>query len=328
MTRRAALFAIALVFGAASAHADAARTAGLTLQRTTGARPAGMGEAFAGLADDANAYAYNPAGYGTLPDSQAMATYLRGIVKDQFGFLGYAHALPWGAVFAGASYFDAGTIDLNLSNGLQDTRRAQQDVVAMVGAGVGRNGPLSAGVLVKGFRFELAEEATASGVAADAGLLWRTPLRGLSFGAAVQNAGPDIRYEAEDEPIPLTGRAGAAWSIDFDRFNRLRSVPYTLILAADAVSVRRDDTAARAGLELRRTVESPLGDGHAALRGGYAADREAITIGAGALMGTFSLDYAINLFDDLDPAHRVTIGWVFRRPDGELERSRRNVLGE
>jgi hypothetical protein len=46
--------------------------------------------------------------------------------------------------------------------------------------------------------------------AADAGIVWRTPLSGLSLGSAIQNVGSDLKYEVEKEPLPQVARAGAA----------------------------------------------------------------------------------------------------------------------
>ena len=64
-----------------------------------GARPLGMGDAFVGLADQAETIYYNPAGLGWLHRSQISADYSRlhtGLDDDSsltIGFLAYAHPL-------------------------------------------------------------------------------------------------------------------------------------------------------------------------------------------------------------------------------------------
>src|SRR5688572_12530489 len=55
--------------------ADPGKTAGLTLTRTYGARPAALGEAFAAVNGDINSIAFNPAGLASLPEPQLSAIY-------------------------------------------------------------------------------------------------------------------------------------------------------------------------------------------------------------------------------------------------------------
>src|SRR5262245_34106148 len=59
-------------------YADAGRTAGSLLTRTFGARPAALGEAYAGAHGDINSIVMNPAGLATLPEPTLSAIFSRG----------------------------------------------------------------------------------------------------------------------------------------------------------------------------------------------------------------------------------------------------------
>jgi hypothetical protein len=65
---------------------------------------------------------------------------------------------------------------------------------------------------------------TATAVAADLGLLYKTPfLAGLSLGANLSNMGPKVSYidRAQADPLPTTLKAGFAYRILDQEFNKL-----------------------------------------------------------------------------------------------------------
>lgn len=303
---------VATGFCLAAHAADEGRSGGITLLRGMGARPAGFGEAFAAVSGDIQSIGVNPAGLATITEPALSATYLNGIVDDSFGIVHYAHRLGFGSLFAGAAYFDGGDIELNLSGGVQETRKAQQDQVGLVGFAVGADTPISFGATAKMYKFELAEEAKADGVAGDVGLVWRTPLKGFSIGGSFQNLGSDFKYETESESLPQASRAGAAYELDFQDFSKLKKIPYRALIVADAINVKDQDGAFAAGLELQADMEVSDYSGTAALRGGYNSGSESVSVGIGFRLANVFLDYVLNLLqDELDEVHRVTLGWKF-----------------
>lgn len=311
MRRPAALLIVILSAGAV--HGESGRTAATTLTRTQSAAPTAQGGAYTAVSGTLDGIAYNPASAATLPRPEVQATYLRGVAQDALGSLRYAHSLGFGAIFAGLDYYDAGTIDVNLSDGTQGMRRAQQDAVGSVGFALGRRIPISIGGTVKFYRFELAEESKASGVAFDAGALWRTPVTGLNLGASATNAGAEVRFEEQGDPLPVTGRGGLAYTVDFARYRRLRAYPYQVRVSVDGVSERNEGASVRAGLEITRSISDALvGGGQVALRGGYQAEPETASVGLGVRLGGFGVDYALNFLNDIDGnTHRATVSWRF-----------------
>jgi hypothetical protein len=287
-------------------------TAGLTLLKPLDARPMGLGRAFTGVNGGMDSLNSNPGGLGTLKDPALSATYVSGIVDDNFGSFAYAHPVAIGSLFASLSYFDGGKIDITPTGGPTETKRAEQDEVGLVGLALGKTSPFSLGLAAKFYRFNLAEAASASGLAADAGVIWRTPIEGFSLGGALQNMGSDLKYEVESEPIPQTARAGAAYELNFENLSAFRRLPFRALLAADAIKVKNEDAGIAAGLEL--TTDTDLMDyvGTASLRGGYNSSGNVFSAGVGFRIGDLALDYALNvLHDSMGQVHRVTLGWRF-----------------
>ena len=308
MTRliAAALWLCATPSGAA---AEAGLTGAVTLSRPLGARAEAMGGAFSAVEGGLDSLTYNPAGLARLAEREARLDYTRGLVDDSFSFLGYAQRLAPVTLAAGAAYYDAGTINLNLSDGTKGQRKVEQDWLGLLSAAVELPSGFTAGATAKYYRFSLAQTASASGMAFDAGARWAAPVRGLSVGAALQNAGSAVKFEQEGDPLPRAARAGLAYDIDlrapdpsreasigFDRF----------LLTADAVSVLKQPLVAAAGLEM----QVPLGGAdHAALRLGYQFNSpDSLTLGLGIREGRCIFDYALGLARALGSAHHFSLG--------------------
>ena len=308
-----ALAALAALLCARPCAAEAGRTAASTLRRSLGSRAVALGEAYAAVEGGPSSMGYNPAALSGLQRPALETTYVQGIVDDHFGFMGYAHPASGATWMLGAAYYDAGRIRISLSNGFTDTRNAQQDMVALGGLSLPLGRGLSAGGLFKVFRLTLADEARAGGYAGDAGLLWRTPLRGLNLGASAQNLGPEVKFEKEGDPLPLTTRFGAAYLLDLERAGLLQEASYVFtrfLLTADGIKVREERLAAGLGLEMGM----PLGAGaQAALRFGYVLNRDldSFTFGIGLAEKRFSLDYALAVKRAINNAHHFTFGVRF-----------------
>lgn len=313
MRRLAACALLAALARPGSLGAEGGTTAAQTLRRPLGARAIALGEAYAAADGGVDSLGYNPAGTASAKKPALESSYTHGIIDDKFSFTGYLHPAPFGTISAGLLYYDAGSIHLSLSNGTNETRKAQQDLAALFGLAVPLPGGLSAGILAKAYRFELAEEARATGFAADAGLIWHTPLSGLNLGASLQHLGPDVKFEQEGDPLPLTTRFGAAYRIggEDDQVKTGEASRFTqFLVTADMVKVRQERLAASAGLEM----SMPLGSaGRAALRGGYLVNRDldALSVGVGLREGRFSFDYAVSVKRQVQNAHHVTLGYHF-----------------
>ena len=298
------------LLGPMSLHAEPGLTAATTLQKPLGARAIAMGEAYVAADGGVDSMGYNPAGLLSLKRPVLETTYTNGLANDNFSFTGYAHPLPLGTISAGAIYYDAGTIQLNLSDGTNENRKAQQDLVGLMGLSVPLGESLAAGMIAKFYRLELAQEARATGYAADAGLLWHSPLMGLNFGASIQNMGPNVKFEQEGDPLPLTTRFGAAYLLDLKRYGMDLPAFTQFQFTADGVKVKDDKTSAGIGLEMAMALGE---SGRAALRFGYIfnQDLDSLTLGMGFKESRFFFDYALGIKSEINNVHNFSLGILF-----------------
>ncbi|UPT74631.1 MAG: hypothetical protein M0D55_02550 [Elusimicrobiota bacterium] len=186
--------------------------AGSTLARSLSPRASALSGAYSAVAGGLSSLDTNPAGLSGAKRPELMTSFTSGVLDDSFGFLGWAQPLPLGVLAAGLSYYDAGKVDLHFANGTTSVRTAQRDFVGHLGWGVALPGGLAAGATGKFYRFELAQEARASGAAGDIGAQWKTPVKGVSLGASAQNLGAGVRYERETEPCPRRRAAASPGS--------------------------------------------------------------------------------------------------------------------
>ena len=217
---------------------------------------------------------------------------------------------------AGLSYYDAGKVDLRYTGGRIETRTAQRDMVGHLAWGLPLPGGFSVGATGKYYRFELAQEAKASGFAGDLGAQWKTPVPGLTVGAALQNAGPGVKFEVDSDPLPLTTRGGASWSwrsrpAASSKEESLSSVTGTRFLAsAEAVKARDEAVIGALGSELAMDFGPKTS---IALRAGWRlnSDYARLTVGVGMSEGRWSLDYAMAEKRSLGQTHYAGLGVRF-----------------
>lgn len=209
--RKAALAAFLLLLPAAG-RAALASNGSTTLRRALSSRAAALGGAMTGLGAGLDSIGVNPAGLTGAARPELQSTLTSGVIDDVFGFLGYAHPLKAGVAAAGLAYYDAGSVTIVETGGASRSVSAQRDFVGMGAWAMPLGAGFSVGALGKVYDFSLAQTAHARGFAADAGARWVTPVPGLSLGAAVQDLGPGVKFESDSDPLPLTARAGAAWT--------------------------------------------------------------------------------------------------------------------
>jgi hypothetical protein len=302
-----ALLAASLLGLTTAASAATALTGATVLRHPLSARAAGMGEALTAVDAGTDSLGVNPAGASTLTRPEVLSTFASGVADDTFGFLGYAHPLPHGVALAGLTYYDAGKVDIVSPGGATSSVSAENDYVGALGYSTPLFAGLSAGFEAKYYRFTLAQAATASGFAADFGAQWETPVPGVRLGAALQNAGAGVKYEAASDPLPLTGRAGVAWSAVLSHANSDAALTGTaLTLSADAVQVRGEAVAPVAGGEFTLS----FGQGTAvSVRTAYTFDQSAdgVSFGVGVREGRFTADYALVAKRDLGNVQDVSL---------------------
>ncbi|MBN1825334.1 MAG: PorV/PorQ family protein [Candidatus Eisenbacteria bacterium] len=292
--------ALGLLFTLALAARAGAEPVGLrTLLIDPGVAASGMGYAYTAVAEDPSALYWNPAGLaGGEPGLRGLLAHTEWLldVRQEYA------AVVWGR---GADAFAAGI------NGwyVGDIERRDNDPVAeplgtfgyydiVVSLAYARAfGPIRAGVTAKPFYSKI-ELETAHGVAADFGVLYETPLAGLTLGGAAANLGNKPHYVDESFSLPVDLRGGAAWR------HRFSGYPASILLSAEARKTKDDDTHGHFGAEigLQETV---------AIRFGYKSgyDEESFAFGVGVTRGPYSFQVAVVPFEsDLGTVSRFALG--------------------
>ena len=260
------------------------------LKIAPGARPAGMGEAFAGVANDANAIFYNTAGATKLEKPEFTAQYglwFQGINYNVIGFVCPTETM---------GSFGVGIISLSMSDIAKrtsdtvepDGKFGAMDAAYYLSYARPIVSKLSVGVSLK-FINQKIDTQSASAYAADAGVLWETPLNNLSAGLAIQNVGTPIKFNIEEDPLPLNVKAGVGycWPI---------AARSELTVALDANYPRDNDLMVNVGTEYRQKFPKEI---VGCLRAGYKTvaqeklgGNSGLTAGVGIAWRKFTVDFA------------------------------------
>lgn len=300
------------------------------LQLPVGARSEAMGGAIVGLADDASAIFWNPAGIVKVNNVQAHFSYMNWFDLFDFNAASLVYNAGELGVF-GASmvlfstdemeitteeepngtgrFFDAGDIALGISYAKYLTDR------------------FSVGLTVKYVNQRIWNE-TASGVAFDIGTQYRLDFQNLTIAMCMTNFGADMKYDGPDldftyrkddnfpqsrlipsrlitqeYPLPLNFQVG----IGFDVFE------YEFVKMKGAFDVTHpNDNAERAHFGTEFAFFDRI-----FVRAGYKYnyDDQDFTFGAGANVPLGStavyFDYAFSLYDILPSVHRISVNLSF-----------------
>ncbi|MBI5209466.1 MAG: PorV/PorQ family protein [Elusimicrobia bacterium] len=279
-----------------------------------GARASAMGEAMSGVADDAYAAYYNPAGLGWLVRPE-----VAGMHDSHFQGINYEHAVVAVPVLSWVetklernAYGVMGLAITNLSVGGLERRSATEtdtaadtfsssDLAYAVSYGYAfpKLG-LSAGATIKYVESTI-DSVHAGAVASDVGFLWR----GKKWSAGVGGrhmSGEDHKFARLSDPLPLTVYGGLGFR------------PHERVLVAFDVASSNDAPARLAwGGEYRHPFTPKLSG---SLRGGYSAygaksysssGWTGASFGGGVGYGNFDIDFAWVPYGDLGNSLRYSL---------------------
>ncbi len=317
----------------ASAASNPGTTAAPVLQIPIGARAVGMGTAYTGVADDVSALYYNPAGLSNLNHREISFMYLRSFAEQNIEYFAAATPLTT-AGFIGDGYAamgtslllaQSGTIEVNTTNStgqLTETKsvNAGSDFIASFGYSERvahfeiptKNEDVTfhhyMGLGGKWIRSSLADQYSASTIAADFGYFLRVPEWRMTSGLSLLNIGGDMAFVEEGDPLPVTARLGFAYDpILPDRWLSQRD--QALLVSFDLEYLAKEEQyGGSIGLEysfLRR---------HAA-RIGYRFNRDVVgmSFGFGTAWRGIEIDYAWALTSSLSDTHRFSFTYRFGR---------------
>ncbi|MCS7273794.1 MAG: hypothetical protein NZ610_00070 [Candidatus Bipolaricaulota bacterium] len=270
-----------------------------------GARPAAMGGAFTGLADDAYAVVYNPAALAFLERASVHA-----MVESRFG-----RAVA-GSALAGGRYLGVGLVFLNIAqihwrnennqpvqNGSLDYSQVGFTVAGglslgdlPLGAGLGALSHLAIGVRLKILSTNTLPEGSGAGFSLEPSLFYKlSALSGLRVGVVFENlVNLGVTYgSGHRESFPMGVRLGVS----------LSPVP-TATIAADLEA----NGTIHVGGEYRLTNGSLVRAGvqQIALRGGVLISPRLVqaSVGVGVRLRGIQIDYALLTHPELDLTHR------------------------
>lgn len=278
------------------------------LKLGVGARPVAMGSAFTGLADDVNAFTWNPAGLINASPKEFSFMHLEHFQNIRYDSLCYAR--NWNGTAAG---FGFGYLS---SDGIARTLIDDDAYYGWRGDGYYgfRNSTLfaavsrelsdghSAGLLLR-WLSETIEEHTASGAAMDFGYLWALG-KGVSVGLAAQNIGGAMKFIEADERLPAVFRAGAGYKSPSGRLaaglDFVFPTDYQPSVNIGGEYVAGNFLSIRAGWRFKDMF-----------RDDHLDEITGLSAGAGFAFFGYTLDYAFVPYGDLGYSHRISLGGRF-----------------
>lgn len=273
------------------------------LKLGSGARATGLGGAYTAVSGEINAISYNPAGLANLKRSEAGFTRAELVEGVSYNFLGYSRPAAKGNIGLGVNYLGQAAIEGRGANREATGSFLASDTAINLAYARPVTSRAGVGLNFKYITSRIAGES-ATGWAVDAGWQYRTPVKGLGLGFAVQNLGPKLKFLDEGSALPLTASAGAGYmlldnvllSLDLSRqVNEKKTV-----FSFGSEYAVFNSLFMRAGY-LANAVTSVTGIADA---GGFKA-------GFGLKLKSFSLDYAVTPFGDIGKAHRLSLGAGF-----------------
>lgn len=309
------MLSFAPVKAAAFGKSDVGTSGAAFLKIGPGARPAGMGEAFTGVADDIHAAYWNPAGLATLKTAE-----LTGMHMQYFQNINYEYAA---FAYPTERY---GTLGLSLTNlHTDDIQRRAADTDAPIDTFGASDDAywlsyaypltdrLSLGANAKYIRQTL-DSTISNAYAMDGGLLYDLGWKSAKAGASLQNFGTQVKFADESDPLPLTMRLGVS----------ARPLNPDLLLSSDLIIPRDHQLGLAFGGEYHRTLWDGIGY---SLRAGYRTDSDVsgfsgVSAGGGLDFGPrVSCDFAWVPFGDLGNTYRYALHIKFGPAGGSAPKA-------
>ncbi|MBU1077404.1 MAG: PorV/PorQ family protein [Spirochaetes bacterium] len=200
-------------------------------------RPMSMGGAFTAVSDDIHALVYNPAGIGLIRDLLGSISYQKGIEDMHYGSASLVYPIGrQSALGLNFGFFHQGFFDLYHQEGTIERGSLGNSYKLGLTYGIlFKDSDISLGATLKMINSTLYTYSASTG-AVDLGLLYH-PLSAdskknrFSFGIAVLNLGPGLKYIEEEDPLPTAYKLGIAYACHF----KAGKTPFRLLFANDII---------------------------------------------------------------------------------------------
>ena len=288
-----------------------------------GARAEGMAQAFVGVADDATALYWNPAGLGMMEGSSVYFSHLDWPADIDYDYIGVTHRLNQ-RISLGFAYAQLSTDEMAVTTETHPDGDGRTfyftDQLAQLTVAARMTNQFSAGLSLKYVREDIAD-VKMSGFLADLGTYYNTGWRDLTVAVALVNMGGVIGPDGSYTP-PYENDGNDK---DYDEFS-----PPTVFRLGGAMTVWRD-TQNLHQLLLATQVNHPVDAREsysfgaeygfmkwAFLRAGWKlnSDEESWALGAGMSYGLgdvdFRLDFSYSDFGLLNNSRRMSaeFDWI------------------
>jgi hypothetical protein len=290
------------------------------LEVLTSARGSALGNAFCSMVDNSEAEFYNPAGLTGINNIDLSVGYVNWFLDAaQYSFAAGYYLDGYGVLGFQAMFTDVGVIEetrvdaLGFQadgsyNGLTGRTFRPNSIVFGVSFARDLTDRLSLGVTAK-FVHENLVYKSASVLAFDGGLLFKTGFRNIVIDATIRHFGQQVKYIDEAFPLPQTFTIGVSSFLLSDKDPLIaQSDQHSVRLAYEMVQPRDYDQQHSIGMEY--SFENMF-----FLRGGYQfnTDEQSWSVGMGLQYDGLRVDYSYNDFGQyLDAVHRITIGYAIK----------------
>ena len=287
----------------ANINQSAGTTSGEFLRIGAGARPAGMGEAYAAMASDVYSLYWNPAGLAQVRSSEILMAHTMWYLDVSHEYVAYVRPLGGnkGAVGVSVTYL---MTTFEKRNGDTEAADSSGNVGDMaVGVSYGRTliGGIGGGITAKYISSKL-DTYNASAMAFDVGFKKALPFwnEKITAGLAISNLGGSLKYIANPVAIGTIADLGLA----------SKNVYKNLSLALDVRTVLNgnSDPSFNAGGEyvFKCTDQITLSP-----RFGFMTGGSRLTAGFGFSWEGYQLDYAFSPHADLGTSNRISLSAKF-----------------
>jgi len=283
----------------APSFADDPGSAGaLFLRIGMGARASGMGEAFAGVAEDASSVYWNPGAMAAVLGTNVMVMHNEYVQSVRLEQAAITHETEWGTLGLGFTgmYMDAlerrGDEPSAVPLGTFDV----YDVSVTAGFSRYIAPNVAIGATVKPV-WQRSDDQTATGLAFDVGIYHVARIQGVKLAAVAGNIGKPMKFDSEEYALPRYVKVAGSYE------RELEGLRGGMLVTFDAMFPNDDGVREHVGVEYgyQRMLF---------LRAGYKAgyDSQGATFGVGVSHRQFSVDYGVLLIrNDLGDSHRVSL---------------------
>lgn len=289
----------------AFSNEDVGTSGAAFLKVDIGARPAGMGDCFVGIADDYNSIQWNPAGLSFLEKGQVAFIRTNWLADTNFNALTFAYPFNFGTLALNYTSLNYGSIDGYDEFGVSTGSFTPTDTAITLSYSREISKGFGLGINLKQISSKI-ESESASTQAFDLGLLYTLEISGNPFklGFSILNMGGEMKFIEEGDPLPTNYLFGFSYLV-FDNDQ------HSVLGAIDLSKPRDNDFRANLGVEygFRKMLFVRVGY----LAAGY--DIQGLTAGLGFHypLGNkeFGFDYAFGQMEQINDVHRFSISFEF-----------------